>query len=71
MKSHIGATPCLGFFLKGVPLILSFLFNMLAIISRFESKELKMLRVGVSGFYDYLAVVLKTMQEFDTTMANS
>jgi hypothetical protein len=44
---------------------------MLATISRFESKELKMLRVGVSGFYDYLAVVLKTMQEFDTTMTKS
>jgi len=35
---------------------------------RFESEELKMLRVAVSSFYDYLAVVLKTMQEFDRTM---
>eukprot|EP00531_Pseudo-nitzschia_arenysensis_P016370 CAMPEP_0116136788 /NCGR_PEP_ID=MMETSP0329-20121206/11916_1 /TAXON_ID=697910 /ORGANISM="Pseudo-nitzschia arenysensis, Strain B593" /LENGTH=155 /DNA_ID=CAMNT_0003631689 /DNA_START=100 /DNA_END=568 /DNA_ORIENTATION=+ len=34
---------------------------------RFESKELKMVRVAVSSFYDYLAVVLKTLQEFDTT----
>jgi hypothetical protein len=34
---------------------------------RFESKELKMLRVSVSSFYDYLSVVLKTLQEFDTT----
>lgn len=35
---------------------------------RFESKELKMVRVAVSSFYDYLAVVLKTFQEFDTTI---
>eukprot|EP00533_Pseudo-nitzschia_delicatissima_P015634 CAMPEP_0197274080 /NCGR_PEP_ID=MMETSP1432-20130617/12175_1 /TAXON_ID=44447 /ORGANISM="Pseudo-nitzschia delicatissima, Strain UNC1205" /LENGTH=111 /DNA_ID=CAMNT_0042739835 /DNA_START=62 /DNA_END=397 /DNA_ORIENTATION=- len=35
---------------------------------RFESKELKMVRVGVSSFYDYLKVVLKTLQEFDTTI---
>lgn len=34
---------------------------------RFESKELKMLRVSVSSFYDYLTVVLKTFQEFETT----
>jgi FtsP/CotA-like multicopper oxidase with cupredoxin domain len=34
---------------------------------RFESKELKMLRVSVSSFYDYLIVVLKTLQEFDAT----
>jgi len=34
---------------------------------RFESKELKMLRVAVSSFYDYLTVVLKTFQEFETT----
>ncbi|KAG7359863.1 transcription factor Pcc1 [Nitzschia inconspicua] len=33
---------------------------------RFESKELKMLRVSVSSFYDYLAVVIKTFQEFDS-----
>jgi hypothetical protein len=33
--------------------------------SRFESKEVKMLRVAVSSFTDYLQVVLKTMQEFD------
>lgn len=36
--------------------------------SRLESKELKMLRVAASSFYDYLAVVVKTMNEFDTTM---
>mmetsp|Transcript_17672 Transcript_17672/g.40552 ORF Transcript_17672/g.40552 Transcript_17672/m.40552 type:complete len:128 (+) Transcript_17672:182-565(+) len=35
---------------------------------RFESKELKMIRVAVSSFYDYLVVVLKTLQEFDTTI---
>mmetsp|Transcript_12420 Transcript_12420/g.31289 ORF Transcript_12420/g.31289 Transcript_12420/m.31289 type:complete len:112 (-) Transcript_12420:759-1094(-) len=35
---------------------------------RFESKELKMVRVGVSSFYDYLTVVLKTLQEFDATI---
>ena len=35
---------------------------------RFESKELKMVRVAVSSFYDYLIVVLKTFQEFDTTI---
>lgn len=35
---------------------------------RFESDELKMLRVSVSSFYDYLTVVLKTLQEFDETM---
>jgi len=35
---------------------------------RFESKELKMVRVAVSSFYDYLTVVLKTFQEFDTTI---
>lgn len=35
---------------------------------RFESKELKMIRVAVSSFYDYLSVVLKTFQEFDTTI---
>jgi Transcription factor Pcc1 len=35
---------------------------------RFESTELKMLRVAVSSFYDYLAVVLKTFQEFDPTV---
>lgn len=39
--------------------------------SRLESKELKMLRVSVSSFYDYLAVVLKTMQEFDTTVTDA
>lgn len=33
--------------------------------SRFESLELKMLRVSVSSFYDYLALVIKTFQEFD------
>mmetsp|Transcript_55785 Transcript_55785/g.135180 ORF Transcript_55785/g.135180 Transcript_55785/m.135180 type:complete len:122 (-) Transcript_55785:191-556(-) len=31
----------------------------------FESSELKMLRVSVSSFYDYLALVVKTFQEFD------
>jgi hypothetical protein len=36
--------------------------------SRIESKELKMLRVAVSSFYDYAMVVMKTMQEFDTTI---
>jgi hypothetical protein len=35
---------------------------------RFESKELKMVRVAVSSFYDYLTVVLKTLQEFDSTI---
>eukprot|EP00536_Pseudo-nitzschia_multiseries_P003190 jgi/Psemu1/301811/fgenesh1_kg.47_\ len=35
---------------------------------RFESKELKMVRVAVSSFYDYLVVVLKTLQEFDTAI---
>ena len=35
---------------------------------RFESKELKMIRVAVSSFYDYLTLVLKTLQEFDTTI---
>ena len=39
--------------------------------SRIESEELKMLRVAVSSFYDYLTVVLRTMQEFDTTMLSS
>mmetsp|Transcript_67233 Transcript_67233/g.194419 ORF Transcript_67233/g.194419 Transcript_67233/m.194419 type:complete len:129 (-) Transcript_67233:1386-1772(-) len=39
-----------------------------AMVVRIESKELKMLRVAVSSFYDYLAVVMKTMQEFDTTL---
>jgi hypothetical protein len=34
---------------------------------RFESKELKMLRVSVSSFYDYLGVVIKTFREFDDT----
>jgi hypothetical protein len=37
---------------------------------RFESTELKMLRVSVSSFYDYLAVVLRTFQEFDTTVCH-
>ena len=41
------------------------------LFSRIESEELKMLRVAVSSFYDYLAVVLRTMQEFDTTMFSS
>lgn len=27
-----------------------------------------MLRVAVSSFYDYLTLVIKTMQEFDTTV---
>ncbi|CAJ1934152.1 unnamed protein product [Cylindrotheca closterium] len=35
---------------------------------RFESNELKMLRVAVSSFLDYLALVIKTMEEFDTGM---
>lgn len=39
--------------------------------SRFESKEVKMIRVAVSSFYDYLALVIKTMQEFDTTMEHN
>eukprot|EP00526_Cylindrotheca_closterium_P022195 CAMPEP_0113623002 /NCGR_PEP_ID=MMETSP0017_2-20120614/11820_1 /TAXON_ID=2856 /ORGANISM="Cylindrotheca closterium" /LENGTH=111 /DNA_ID=CAMNT_0000532913 /DNA_START=17 /DNA_END=352 /DNA_ORIENTATION=+ /assembly_acc=CAM_ASM_000147 len=39
-------------------------------VVRFESKELKMLRVAVSSFYDYLALVIKTMQEFDTSMGS-
>jgi hypothetical protein len=36
--------------------------------SHFESKELKMLRVAISSFFDYLKVVLKCFQEFDTTI---
>ena len=48
-------------------------FDLIAyfLFSRIESEELKMLRVAVSSFYDYLAVVLRTMQEFDTTMLSS
>jgi hypothetical protein len=42
--------------------------NHLCLKVRFESRELKMLRVSVSSFYDYLAVVLKTFLEFDTTL---
>mmetsp|Transcript_27052 Transcript_27052/g.47786 ORF Transcript_27052/g.47786 Transcript_27052/m.47786 type:complete len:122 (+) Transcript_27052:3-368(+) len=38
---------------------------------RLESKELKMLRVAVSSLYDYLAVVLKTFQEFDASDTTS
>ena len=34
--------------------------------SHLESKELKMLRVAVSSFYDYVTLVIKCMQEFDT-----
>jgi hypothetical protein len=45
-----------------------YIFLSTHIISRLEAKELKMLRVAVSSFYDYLTVILKTMQEFDTTM---
>lgn len=32
--------------------------------SDLKATEAKMLRVAVSTFYDYLQVVLKTMQEF-------
>jgi hypothetical protein len=39
--------------------------------SRFQSMELKMLRVSVSSFYDYLAVVLKCFQEFDSSLRES
>jgi hypothetical protein len=46
------------------------LLTLCTFLSRIESEELKMLRVAVSSFYDYLAVVLKTMQEFDTTMSS-
>eukprot|EP00934_Nitzschia_sp_Nitz4_P005247 Nitzschia sp. Nitz4//scaffold66_size103028//54223//54713//NITZ4_004501-RA/size103028-augustus-gene-0.78-mRNA-1//-1//CDS//3329556359//5237//frame0 len=38
-----------------------------SMVVQIESKELKMLRVGVSSLYDYLLVALKTLQEFDET----
>mmetsp|Transcript_99114 Transcript_99114/g.277601 ORF Transcript_99114/g.277601 Transcript_99114/m.277601 type:complete len:94 (-) Transcript_99114:264-545(-) len=40
----------------------------MSMVVRIESKELKMLRVAVSSFYDYAMVVMKTMQEFDSTI---
>jgi hypothetical protein len=52
-------------------LVLNLFFFVFFFYSRFESKELKMLRVAVSSFYDYLNVVTKTMQEFDTTMTTT
>ena len=48
-------------------LTLFWFITLLLFGSRFESKELKMIRVAVSSFYDYLALVVKTMQEFDTS----